>query len=98
MGARTDFWLAVSDLATQLEREGATSDERIASVIVAWASMPETTKQAVDRQLKFLIDELSRIEAEMLFAEMRRITAERESRSAKADESATSDLAEDPRD
>lgn len=58
MAARSDFWLALHQLATCLAAEGQTAQERLDSVASALVSMPKAARIEMKRELSSVLDDL----------------------------------------
>ena len=58
MAARSDFWLALHQLAACLEAEGTTPQERLDSVASALVAMPKAARIEMKRELSTLLDGL----------------------------------------
>jgi hypothetical protein len=58
MAARSDFWLALHQLATCLAAEGETSQQRLESVASALVAMPKAARIEMKRELSAVLDDL----------------------------------------
>jgi hypothetical protein len=66
MGAKTDFWLALHNVCLCYEEEGDTLRERTGNVADAWASMPQSARAEMMRELRFLLAELAAVDANLM--------------------------------
>ena len=69
MSAKTDFWLALHNACLCYEDEGDTLNQRVGSVVASWESMPNSARNAILQEMRFLLTELLELDAELMIRE-----------------------------
>jgi|RhiMetdeSRZDD1v2_1073273.scaffolds.fasta_scaffold843140_1 hypothetical protein len=59
MGATTDFWLLVHNLAEAMRQEGRSRQARLDALSESFEAMPQVTRRELSEEFRFLLAELN---------------------------------------